>query len=96
MRSRPGFPEATDDAIADMSAPPAYTACPSPYLREFVEEGKSDRGTRDDPGPFAADTTAGKTSLKCFATDSVEKFRVLGERFMGHKLENIRHVDIEP
>jgi glutamate racemase len=36
------------------------------------------------------------SKLVFFATDSVEKFRALGERFMGHKLENIQHVDIEP
>ena len=43
-----------------------------------------------------SDGQSGSTSLKFFATDSVEKFRALGERFMGHKLENIQHVDIEP
>jgi glutamate racemase len=43
-----------------------------------------------------SDGQSRKTSLKFFATDSVEKFRALGERFMGHKLENIQHVDIEP
>lgn len=64
LRSRPGFPQGTDEAIAEMSAPPAYTACPSPYLRDFVEDGDSAAGAdRGDPGPFAADTTAGKTSL---------------------------------
>lgn len=34
--------------------------------------------------------------LKFFATDSVEKFRRLGERFMGHALGDVTHVDIEP
>jgi len=33
--------------------------------------------------------------LSFFATDSVEKFRKLGERFMGHSIENVQHVDIE-
>jgi glutamate racemase len=41
------------------------------------------------------DRQSGKTSLKFFATDSVEKFRALGERFMQQKLEDIQHVDIE-
>jgi len=34
------------------------------------------------------------TRMKFFATDSVEKFRQLGERFMGHPVEDVAHVDI--
>jgi glutamate racemase len=33
--------------------------------------------------------------LKFFATDSVEKFRRLGERFLGHAVEDVRHVDLK-
>jgi glutamate racemase len=33
--------------------------------------------------------------LKFFATDSVEKFRRLGERFLGHSIENVQHVDLK-
>jgi glutamate racemase len=33
--------------------------------------------------------------LKFFATDSTEKFRRLGERFLGHPIENVRHVDLK-
>jgi glutamate racemase len=33
--------------------------------------------------------------LKFFATDSVEKFRKLGERFLGHTIENVQHVDLK-
>jgi glutamate racemase len=33
--------------------------------------------------------------MRFFATDSVEKFRSLGQRFMGHSLENVQHVDID-
>jgi len=33
--------------------------------------------------------------LKFFATDSVEKFRRLGERFLGHPIEDVRHVDLK-
>ena len=33
--------------------------------------------------------------LHFFATDSVDKFRKLGERFMGYSIENVQHVDIE-
>ncbi len=33
--------------------------------------------------------------LKFFATDSVEKFRRLGARFMGHAIEDVQHVDLK-
>ncbi len=32
--------------------------------------------------------------MRFFATDSVERFRRLGERFMGHSIGPVRHVDI--
>jgi glutamate racemase len=33
--------------------------------------------------------------LKFFATDSVEKFRRLGERFLGHSIDGVEHVDLK-
>ena len=33
--------------------------------------------------------------LRCYATDSVEKFRRLGSKFLGRPIENIELVDIE-
>jgi glutamate racemase len=33
--------------------------------------------------------------LKFFATDSVEKFRRLGQRFLGHTIEDVQHVDLK-
>src|SRR5215510_11628531 len=33
--------------------------------------------------------------LRCYATDSVEKFRRLGGRFLGRPLENVELIDIE-
>ena len=33
--------------------------------------------------------------LKFFATDSVEKFRRLGARFLGHPIEDVVHVDLK-
>lgn len=33
--------------------------------------------------------------LKFFATDSVEKFSRLGERFLGHAIRNVQHVDLK-
>ena len=33
--------------------------------------------------------------LKFFATDSTEKFRRLGERFLGHTIDDVHHVDLK-
>ena len=33
--------------------------------------------------------------LKFFATDSTEKFRRLGQRFLGHPIDNVEHVDLK-
>lgn len=33
--------------------------------------------------------------IKFFATDSVEKFRRLGERFLGRPIEHVEHVDLK-
>ena len=37
----------------------------------------------------------GSGGLRCYATDSVEKFRRLGEKFLGRAIESIELVDIE-
>jgi hypothetical protein len=36
FRKQEGFPQGTDAAILAMSDPPYYTACPNPWLAEFV------------------------------------------------------------
>ncbi|HLW84881.1 MAG TPA: glutamate racemase [Candidatus Sulfotelmatobacter sp.] len=33
--------------------------------------------------------------LRFFATDSVDKFRRLGQRFLGHPIEDVQHVDLK-
>lgn len=37
----------------------------------------------------------GRGSLRCYATDSVEKFRRLGEKFLGCPIESVELIDIE-
>ena len=36
FRKQEGFPKGTDEAILAMSDPPYYTACPNPWLADFV------------------------------------------------------------
>jgi len=37
----------------------------------------------------------GPTRLRFFATDSVEKFRRLGPKFLGHPVDDVLHVDLK-
>jgi glutamate racemase len=46
--------------------------------------------------PSGASGGQAQGTLEFFATDSVEKFCRLGERFLGHPFGNVSHVDIEP
>ncbi len=63
FRKAEGFPIGEDEAILAMSDPPYYTACPNPWLGEFVKH----HGQPYDPKekyhrePFAADVSQGKT-----------------------------------
>jgi glutamate racemase len=47
------------------------------------------------PAPTADEERRAVPRLKFFATDSVEKFRRLGERFLDHPIENVQHVDLK-
>lgn len=60
LRERPGFPLGDDDAIVGLSLPPFHTACPNPYIADWLEEEPSDDTDREDPGPYATDITVGK------------------------------------
>ena len=63
LRKRPDFPVGEDDDILRLSDPPWYTACPNPFLAEFVGH----HGRPYDPDepyhrePFAVDVSEGKT-----------------------------------
>jgi hypothetical protein len=63
FRSQEGFPQGTDEAILAMSDPPYYTACPNPWLADFVEHyGKPyDPGEEYSREPMAIDVSVGKT-----------------------------------
>lgn len=47
------------------------------------------------PGAVAAEERRSAPRLGFFATDSVEKFQRLGQRFLGHPVEDVRHVDLK-
>ncbi len=62
FRKQEGFPQGTDEAILAMSDPPYYTACPNPWLADFVQQ----YGKPFDPAepyrrePLAIDVSVGK------------------------------------
>lgn len=62
FRALPGFPAGSDDDIVRMSDPPYYTACPNPFIEQWVT------GFEDATGhapyvrsPLAVDVAVGKT-----------------------------------
>jgi hypothetical protein len=63
FRKTPGFPQGSDEAILRMSDPPYYTACPNPFLGDFVRcYGKPyDPDEVYEREPFAVDVSVGKT-----------------------------------
>ena len=63
LRRRPDFPVGDDEDILRLSDPPYYTACPNPFVNQFVEH-HSRSYDPDGPyhrEPFAVDVSVGKT-----------------------------------
>ena len=70
FRKIEGFPIGEDEDILKLSDPPYYTACPNPWIADFIAEWekeklttKNTKGTKEEPyhrEPFAADVSEGK------------------------------------
>lgn len=74
FRQIEGFPHGEDEDILALSDPPYYTACPNPWIADFIAEWEAEKirdeglGTRDENRkphsyhrePFAADVSEGK------------------------------------
>lgn len=66
FRTIEGFPIGEDKDILALSDPPYYTACPNPWIKDFIEQWESEkqRCENDEPyhrEPFSADVKAGKS-----------------------------------
>lgn len=63
FRQQEGFPQGADAAILAMSDPPYYTACPNPFLEDFVRHyGKPyDPSVKYSREPQTIDVSVGKT-----------------------------------
>lgn len=67
-----GFPIGEDEDIINLSDPPYYTACPNPWLNDFIEEWEKEKeqltaeGKRFDDfevkEPYASDVSEGKNN----------------------------------
>lgn len=63
LRHLEGFPLGKDEDILALSDPPYYTACPNPYINDFIERyGKPYDPEKDDyhRTPFVGDISEGK------------------------------------
>lgn len=67
-----GFPIGSDEDILNLSDPPYYTACPNPWLNQFVEEWEKEKTVLENEGkrskdfevkePYAADVKVRKSN----------------------------------
>lgn len=62
FRNMEGFPKGTDESILALSDPPYYTACPNPFIDEFVRYYGTEykASTLYHKEPFTADVSEGK------------------------------------
>ena len=63
VREIEGFPIADDEDIIALSDAPYYTACPNPFIKEFIDEVGTVYNEEIDSyhcEPFAADVSGGK------------------------------------
>ena len=67
LRKIEGFPIGEDDDIIALSDPPYYTACPNPWLNDFIaewEEEKKANGLKEKvvTEPYASDVSEGRSN----------------------------------
>lgn len=65
FRKIEGFPIGSDEDILNLSDPPYYTACPNPWIADFIKEWEAEKPAKPEGyhyhrEPFAADVSEGK------------------------------------
>lgn len=72
FRKIEGFPIGSDEDILNLSDPPYYTACPNPWIADFIADWEAQKPEQPDGyhyhrEPFAADVSEGKQDPVCMA-----------------------------
>ena len=72
LKQMEGFPIGEDEDILNLSDPPYYTACPNPWLNDFISEWEEEKKEMEKQGkrianfevkePYAADVSEGKNN----------------------------------
>lgn len=72
LKKMEGFPIGEDEDILNLSDPPYYTACPNPWLNDFISEWEGEKKELEKKGkretdfeveePFASDVSEGKNN----------------------------------
>lgn len=72
LKKMEGFPIGEDDDIVSLSDPPYYTACPNPWLNDFITQWEEEKKQLENDGkrssnfkvdePYAADVSEGKNN----------------------------------
>mgnify|MGYP002855499118 CR=1 FL=1 len=72
LRKIEGFPIGTDEDIIRLSDPPYYTACPNPWLNDFIAEWEKEKVQLEKEGkrkadfevkePYASDVSEGRSN----------------------------------
>lgn len=72
LRQIEGFPIGKDEDIIKLSDPPYYTACPNPWLNDFIDEWEMEKVQLETEGkrkadfevkePYASDVSEGKNN----------------------------------
>ncbi len=72
LKNLEGYPIGEDDDILNLSDPPYYTACPNPWLNDFVSEWENEKQNLEKEGkrksnfevnnPYSSDVTEGKNN----------------------------------
>lgn len=72
LKKLEGYPIGEDDDIINLSDPPYYTACPNPWLNDFIAQWEEEKKTLEAKGdrksdfevkdPYASDVSEGKNN----------------------------------
>ncbi len=95
LRKIEGFPIGEDDDIIALSDPPYYTACPNPWLNDFIAEWEQEKKQLEAEGkrkvdfevaePYASDVSEGKYNSLYLLHPYLTKVPYLAiERYLNH------------